>query len=727
MPYQRRRSSPSHSFPRLLYVDPDASERDRFVKAFESRGFLIDVAASGAEARERMRSAHYAVMVTELDLHDTTAGQLMEDLVGSGIQTQFIALSSRARNTLPVNLPVGDRLTATVRRPWDVDELTRTLHQSVRLWRSRATPNPSRDDCLTQSVLLVEDDASYAELVREYLDEVSSCRVTHAPRLEDALAHLLESSYEVIVSDLTLPDARGLEAVLRLQTAATETPLVVMSGCESETLAVEAVRAGAQDYLVKGSFDGAGLMRSIRYARERKSGELALVKQANQDPLTGLANRTQLVARLEQSIARAGRSGEHFAVLYLDLDGFKEVNDSLGHAEGDKLLIEVARRLEHTARDSDVVARLGGDEFAVLLDGLLCPADATCAAERFLKILSSPYGATSTHSKLSASIGVAVFPMAGESAGELVRAADLAMYQSKRSGKNRVSLYADARISDRCPPIPLDENLRQALDQNQFQLFYQPQFDVHAKMRGAEALLRWQRAGRPMLPQEFLPLLEASPEVLSVGYWVIWQACRQLAEWEDQRHAPERVSVNLSSAQLYDDRLEEVIASTLHRYRLSGARLELEIAESALVGNLAGASRVLERIKSRTHVRLAIDNFGAGHSALGVLTRMPFDTVKIDRSLVAGLATREDARRNTRAILALSKALGLTTAAIGVEHAAQYTFLSDEGCDLVQGYLFARPSLPATFAPEPDVSPAFPDEAATRPFPIVPRRVGPSI
>lgn len=423
--------------PRVLFVDDDALCRSSFARLLRTKGFVVDVASNASEALCMAEQFCYPVVVTDLKMPDVDGIELIRRLHPKTPSTVFVIVTGRSEVEIPADAQLRNHVSSIVVKPFDDDELVDTVRRSVSLHESRSTRPPVFSDRSGRpnTVLLLEDDDSDAGLVEAYLSFSNhKSTLVRSRRLGHALELLEKNSYGVVITDLSLPDARGLDAVIRIQNVASDVPLIVMTGLSDESIAVQAVQAGAQDYLIKGGVDATGLLRSIRYARERKRSEQNLSQLARFDPLTGLANRSQFTERLQHTLSRARRTNEPFAVMFIDLDQFKPVNDKFGHAAGDQLLVEVSRRLEDTVREYDVVARLGGDEFAVVLDNLSDFPLATLIAQRMLEVIRRPYRLDLAEVCITSSIGIAFYPDHGASAAELVRSADRAMYTAKRRG-----------------------------------------------------------------------------------------------------------------------------------------------------------------------------------------------------------------------------------------------------------------------------------------------------
>ncbi|MDA0191128.1 MAG: EAL domain-containing protein, partial [Proteobacteria bacterium] len=431
---------------------------------------------------------------------------------------------------------------------------------------------------------------------------------------------------------------------------------------------------------------------------ERKSSEERIHYLAHHDVLTGLPNRFTLGARLDQALVDARRHQWEVAVLFVDLDRFKIINDTLGHHIGDRLLIEVARRFSAVVRESDIVARLGGDEFVIVLPDLAGHADAATVAGKIIASLAVPVRIDDHELHTSPSIGISLFPTDGSDSDTILRNADTAMYHAKSLGRNNFQFYAEEMNRSTRERLDIERRLRQALARDEFELHYQPQFDTRAhRIAGVEALLRWNAGtGIPLGPDRFIPIAEESGLIVTLGEWVLRTACRQMKQWIDAGLPPLRVAVNVSPRQLHRQNFPEQVAAALAESGLPAHLLELEITESAVMEEPEEARAILVRLKEMG-ITLAIDDFGTGYSSLAYLKRFPIDHLKIDRSFVTDIERDANDAAIVVSIIALARSLGLKTIAEGVESDAQLALLREHGCDELQGYLFSRP-LPAAAA-----------------------------
>jgi diguanylate cyclase (GGDEF)-like protein/PAS domain S-box-containing protein len=428
---------------------------------------------------------------------------------------------------------------------------------------------------------------------------------------------------------------------------------------------------------------------------ERKAFEQRLAHQAAHDPLTGLPNRALLLERLDGALARARRHNHRVAVLFLDLDHFKVVNDSLGHGLGDRLLIAIAERLAIALRPGDTVARFGGDEFVVLCEDLLSPQDAVAIAERIDQAITGPFIIDDTEIFVGVSIGIALPDDADAEPETLIRDADAAMYRAKDRGRARWEMFDNAMRASAVDRLDIENALRRALERRELRVFYQPMIDLRTgRIDGVEALLRWEHPERGLLlPGDFITVAEETGLIVPIGTWVLDQACRQVQRWHasNERATPLRVSVNISGRQLGHARLVEDVAAALADTGIDPADVELEITESVLMDDVEMSSETLGRLHA-LGVKLAVDDFGTGYSSLSYLRRFPVDLLKVDRSFVDGLGTDPSDSAIVTAIITLAHTLGLSAVAEGVESALQLAELRRLDCDRGQGYFMARPA-----------------------------------
>jgi diguanylate cyclase (GGDEF)-like protein len=546
-------------------------------------------------------------------------------------------------------------------------------------------------------VLVVDDDRSTRSALRYTLLR-DGFRVAEAENGAQALRVLKRIQPEVILMDAVMPVMDGFTACARLQALPTHQhiPVLMITGLEDNLSVERAFTAGASDYIPK-PIHFAVLSQRVRRIVEANRVEKRVRDLAFSDSLTGLPNRTMFFDQLKRSVEQARQSGDTVAVLFLDLDRFKYVNDTLGHDVGDQLLILVAQRIRRSVRVVDCVARLGGDEFTVVLADMTDPNGASTVAQNICNSLSGPFAIDGHAIFVSASIGISLYPQDGADVGTLLQHADTAMYRAKKTGSGFKFFEAsmEAAISEK---MRMESDLREALNRQQLEVFYQPQvrFDTH-QIVGMEALVRWHHPTRGMVgPREFIPLAEEIDLISSIGAWVLRTACTQLQQWIKSGMPAIRMAVNFSVRQLQND-FASTVESVLAEIGLAPELLELEITENTLMENAEDNLQALHRLHS-LGVRLTIDDFGTGYSSLAYLKRFPVDTIKIDQSFVHDVPQDLDDSAIVKSIIALAHSLRLEVVAEGVENESQLNFLKDISCDLMQGYYFGKPMPAKQFA-----------------------------
>ena len=682
----------------------------------------------------------------------------------------------------------------------------------------------------TIRILLVEDNPGDARLMREMLKDPAAWKydVTHRESMAKAETHLGANPVDIVLLDLGLPDTQGLQAVRRAHAAAPRLPLVVLTGMDDESLAAQALQEGAQDYLIKGQIETRGLLRSLRYAIERKHMEEALFEEkeraqvtlncigdavistdvlghvtylnvvaesmtgwswkeaaghpiedvlqiidattrkdvqnptvsailenktlgltpncilvrrdgvesdiedsaapihdrrgrvtgavlvfrdvseartlsrrmsflAQHDNLTQLSNRMVLNDRLTQAIAMARRHGQKLAVLFVDVDRFKHINDSLGHAIGDRLLQSVSGRLLACVRRSDTVSRQGGDEFVILLSELTRAQDAAVCADKILLALGAPHHIDQHDLHITVSIGIATYPDDGTETETLMKNADFAMYDAKENGRNNYKFFKPVMNVRAIERQSVENALRQAIERQEFVLHYQPLMNLDAgAIIGAEALVRWNHPQRGLVPpMQFIPIAEESGLIVPIGRWVLREACRQARAWQDAGLQPLRISINISAVELRAKDFVAGVRAILTETGLEPCYLELELTETFLMQDLESTAAVLHALKDMG-VQLALDDFGTGYSSLSHLKRFPIDTLKIDQSFVGNLTLDDGDASIVSAVISMGKSLHKRVVAEGVETQEQLAFLQERNCPEAQGYYFNKPMAAAT-------------------------------
>jgi diguanylate cyclase (GGDEF)-like protein/PAS domain S-box-containing protein len=681
-------------------------------------------------------------------------------------------------------------------------------------------------------LLLVEDNPADVRLLREMFHEQNSLRteLTQVETMREAEKHLAGGAVDIILLDLGLPDAQGLESIRRARAVAPQVPLVVLTALDDESMAAQALQAGAQDYLIKGQIDARGLLRALRYAVERKSMQEELFREkelaqvtlnsigdavictdisgnitflnlvavrmtgwtqaeaagkpmrevfrvldatsrkttpnpmelairqnriihlpsdciliqrdgseipiedsvapihdregqatgvvivfrdvsstqtmavqmahsAHHDFLTGLPNRKLLNDRVSQAILLASRSMKKVAVLFLDLDGFKHINDSLGHSIGDRVLQSVAKRLVDSVRDSDTVSRQGGDEFIVLLSEVEGLESAATTVRRLLQVGTEPHAIDPHDLHVTACIGVSIYPDDGLDPETLIKNADTAMYQAKENGRQSYQFFKPAMNVRAVERQSIEGSLRRALERQEFAVHYQPKINLNTgQISGAEALIRWTHPTRGSVsPAQFIPVAEDCGLILQIGNWVLREACQQARSWMDAGLSLGGIGVNISAIEFRNENFLEGVFAILKDTGLDPKFLELELTESVLMKRPESTASILRALRAEG-VRVAVDDFGTGYSSLSYLQKFSIDALKIDQSFVRRITTAPDETTIVTAVISMARSLKLRVVAEGVETVKELEFLQAHQCDEAQGYYFSRPVPPEQFA-----------------------------
>ena len=550
-------------------------------------------------------------------------------------------------------------------------------------------------------ILLVEDDEDDFILTRELLHEIFGTQVG-LDWIDDpdrALAAILGNMHDICLVDYRLGKKDGIELVREAARQDCCAPIILLTGLDDREIDIEAMEAGAADYLVKSQNTAPLLDRAIRYAIERKRIQESLAKLAQYDPLTGLANRSLFQSRLKDALASAKRTGQMIAVMLLDLDHFKDINDSLGHPAGDALLKEVAVRLKHNVRETDTVARLGGDEFAVIATNIDHLEGVATVAEKLVDAIAVPFDFENNEIRTGTSVGISVSPPDVSEPEHLLKHADFALYQAKSAGRGTWQFYDAEMNAKRQARKTMEDHLARALERNEFTLFYQPKINARTgEATGAEALIRWLHPEYGMVPPlEFIPIAEESGQIVEIGAWVVRTACAQHLAWREAGLPPVPVAVNLSPVQFKNGDLPLALRAIVAEFGLSPGFIELEITESVLVENTESVSKQFHTLRKLGHL-IAIDDFGTGYSALAYLKQFPVDKLKIDRAFVANITENPGDAALAKGIIALAKSLGMGVVAEGVETEEQLALLSRHGCEEIQGYYYSPPIPAEAFA-----------------------------
>ncbi|MCG3112202.1 MAG: EAL domain-containing protein [Candidatus Manganitrophus sp. SB1] len=548
-------------------------------------------------------------------------------------------------------------------------------------------------------VLFIEDSEEDKMLLVREMERggyrVNSERVDTESALRAALR---KQSWDLVITDYNMPhfSAPGVLAVLK--ESGIDLPCIIVTGSQGEETAVATMKAGAHDFILKGNLSRlvpavAREMKEAELRQEQKRTERAVQHLAYYDTLTDLPNRTLLQDRLQQAILAAKRDKKTLALLVMDLDRFKEINNILGHHYGDLVLQQVGPRLREVLRESDTVARLGGDEFAVLLLSIGLDG-AILTAEKILRYFLTPFVVDCLSLEVGTSIGISLFPDHGDDANTLLRRADMAMYEAKQQSTG-YAVYSPQHERHNSSHLILMGDLRHAIDRNELFLQYQPKIDLRNRsIIGVEALVRWQHPSRGTVPpDQFIPLSEQGGLIKPLTLWVLKAALSQCHAWH-QAGLKLSVAVNLSARNLQDSQLPDQVARLLQAYDLGPGWLHLEITESVIMADPTRAMEILNQL-SKMEVHLSIDDFGTGYSSLGYLKKLPVDEIKIDKSFVKEMAVEKDDAMIVRSTIDLAHNLGLKVVAEGIETQEIYDRLVALGCDAAQGYYISRPVSPA--------------------------------
>ncbi len=558
-------------------------------------------------------------------------------------------------------------------------------------------------------VLIIDDEEQIRNLLIDVLGNSYQC--SDAGSAEEALAALAETTFDLVISDIDMGGMSGLELVPRVHSLSPDTVVVMVSGNQDIEFAIKAMRAGAFDYIAKPVIDLEHLEAIIERAinqsnllkekrRDKEQIETLLQQRTaevhwlgNYDTVTQLPNRALFEDRVQQAVAIAKATGQSLGVLFISLDQFKKVNDSLGHGPGDILLREFAERLKSCINKPDTVARFGNDEFALLrtqIDGTKDVIETIGSLFQLLKKFS--FDLPSHELFATASVGVSLFPVDGEDCQTLLKNAGAALYKAKRSGGANYQFFTADMHELATTRLALESNLRRAIQNEEFVLYYQPRVLVEpVAITGVEALIRWQDPRLGLVsPSEFIPLAEDTGLIVPIGEWVLREACLQGRRWIEQGFAPIPIAVNISARQFHDRDLSPAVIRVLEETGLSPKYLELELTESSIMQNVEFAASMLKRLKSMG-INISIDDFGTGFSSLASLKRLPIDALKIDQSFVREANSDPDDGALVRAIITLGHNLRLKVVAEGVETEDQLRFLKKLGCDEIQGYLYSKP------------------------------------
>jgi diguanylate cyclase (GGDEF)-like protein len=555
------------------------------------------------------------------------------------------------------------------------------------------------------NLLLIDDDKiDRLNIIRVLKQSNQVIEFVESATAQEGITQAHLSNFDLILLDFHLPDMNALEALKLLNDGENNrTAVIILSQKDDNDLALKCIEAGAQDYIKKNEITVSRLMSAILHSKQRYQIEQELRESHEQlrllaevDTLTGLANRYHFDEALKNAIPMAKRLNKGLALVMLDLDKFKNVNDTLGHIAGDTLLQEVARRLRLPVRDEDILCRLGGDEFAILIQSLTKAADVQKLIDRIFNALRAPFNLEGRDFIISASMGVATFPACGTEPNELMKSADVAMYRSKEAGRNQSHFYSQEVHQEVSRRVYIEQAMHTAIEKNELEVYYQPQVDYKGKkLVGVEALVRWHHPTLGTIPPlEFIPLAEDIGTIDQIGQWVLKTACKQYSSWSDSaklNEIPLAIAVNLSPTQLNQRDFLACIKSTLAECKISANNLELELTEST-INKSVEAGQLLNEL-TELGVKLALDDFGTGYSSLMQLQKYPFKILKIDKSFIKNIVSKKDSKF-LAAIHAFAKTLDFEIVAEGVETEYQFKICQELKLERIQGFYFAK-AMPA--------------------------------
>jgi diguanylate cyclase (GGDEF)-like protein/PAS domain S-box-containing protein len=695
-----------HHTPRILVVDDEPHLRESLVQIMQLRGYHVESARNGAEALQVLQREPFDLVLLDLVMPELTGHQVMDRIHALKLDLKVIVVSGDTSIDSAISA-IRHGAYDFVRKPYEPEEMLKRVANALSA-RKLEVENHAITERLHQS------ESWYRYLVNNSPDLIYTLdREGLFTYINDAAEkilgygknELLGKHYSTVIHDDDINDAvyafnerrtgdrstRDVELRLKCKNGVDKS-----RNFENRFVTIELNSMGMYDSETAGSparFVGTyGIAKDIT---DRKEAEQTISYQAYHDLLTGLPNRALFKDRLGQAMSQAKRNSTTLAVMFLDMDRFKFVNDTLGHVAGDELLQLLSTRLKSCLREGDTLARVGGDEFILLLPQITSRQDAVTIAQKILAALNSCFMIDEHELFASVSIGIALYPSDGETSDTLIKHADIAMYHAKNMGRNNYQLYAgtmNAPISGR---LSLESDIRKAIERNEFEVHYQPQVSVASgQIIGMEALVRWKHPLRGLLPpSDFIPFAEETGLICAIGEWVLQTVCRDARAWQAAGLPPVRMAINLSAQQIEQNHFVEKFTKLIEECNVDPSLLELEITESTIMKDMENTISKLKRL-SLTGVEISIDDFGTGYSSLSYLKKLPIHTLKVDQSFVRDIISDPSGTSIVTAIAAMAKGLQLHLVAEGVETRAQLDFLAEIGCDEYQGFLFSEP-LPA--------------------------------
>lgn len=681
--------------PSVLIVDDEPLLRNSLFAILNTHGYTPATADGGASALNALQGGKYELMLLDLGMPGIDGHQVMEWMGQHRIDTCVMVISG--------DVSIDSAISALrhgacdyLRKPYEIDELLLRIEKALsrrKLEQEHRSINQRLRDSERWYRYMVNSSPDFIYT----LDAEGICTFCN-DRVQSLLGYSKEAMIGKPLTAFIYPeDLEAAQYILQEKRSGDRgsgnVEIRIPHGIDSTLLTLEFNSFGMYEESESGLPSRyVGVYGVAKDITEKKKNTDLIIYQVYHDQLTGLANRKLFKDHLELAIAQARRHQHMLALMFLDLDRFKVVNDTLGHAVGDRLLIEVAIRLKGCLREDDTLARLGGDEFTLLLPHISHRENAIRAADKIIQAFAAPFQVDGHELHVPMSIGIALYPEHGDAMEILIKNADIAMYDSKAKGRNQFQIYDPEMSVSFDERFSLEMQMRKALEKEEFQVFYQPQVDLATgRISGMEALVRWLSPLRGyMLPAEFIPLAEETGLIVPIGEFVIRTVFRQAKLWKEAGLMPPRIAINLSSRHLEQAQLVGFIADLLREYELPGSRFEIEITENTLLND---GEHILEKLKqlSEMGIRIALDDFGTGYSSLGYLKKFPIDTIKIDQSFMPRFSGDADNESIVTAICTLAKSLDLRLIAEGVEKTDQYQWLHQLDCNEAQGFLFSKP------------------------------------
>jgi len=555
------------------------------------------------------------------------------------------------------------------------------------------------------NILLIDSEEVGYIITHDLLSEIGEKYIIHwINDFNKGLEEIAKNEYDICLLDYHLGDQNGIDFINESNLINCRIPIILLTGRDDREIDLLAINAGASDYLNKNRLDSNSLERAIRYTLERKKSEERITFLSHYDQLTNLPNRTLFYNRLDIAFTMAKRHSRVCGIMYLDIDNFKRINDSLGYSSGDRLIKEVGNRLNKCIRredmvvydnlylELDTVARLGGDEFTILLSEIKEPENASKVAERIQNVLAPPIIIDERQINVTVSIGIAIYPNDGENIDTLIKNADIAMYNAKSEGKNNFRYYNLSMNSIAFQKLNMENELRKAIENNELELYYQPMIDLKTKIiKEVEILVRWNHPQKGIVaPMEFIPIAEETGLIIDIGNYVLNAAGIFYDKCKKNELSKVGISINISPKQLNQKTFIDHVAEFKRKFSIPYEKLTFEITESCIINNLDEANKIINSIKSMG-VRISLDDFGSGYSSFTVLKKIPFDIIKIDRSFIENIPDNTGDSSISSSIISIGHSMNLTVVAEGIENEDQLFFLEKNMCDIGQGYYFSRP------------------------------------